>query len=34
MRQGITPWLWLRRLDSPGMDVEMTPCMALEDLWI
>ncbi len=19
---------------SPGMDVEMTPCMALEDLWI
>jgi hypothetical protein len=19
---------------SPGLDVEMTPCMALEDLWI
>ena len=33
MRQGITPWLWLRR-PIARMDVEMTPCMALEDLWI
>ena len=34
MRQGITPRLWLRRPIRPGWDAEVTPCMALEDLWI
>ena len=34
MRQGITPRLLATPAHSPGMDVAMTPCMALEDLWI
>ena len=34
MRLGITPWLLATPAHPPGMDVEMTPRMALEDLWI
>ena len=34
MRQRITPRLWLRPGPFAGLDAEMTPCMALEDLWI
>jgi hypothetical protein len=37
MRLKITPGLWLGSGyagPSAGLDVEMTPCMALEDAWI
>jgi anti-sigma B factor antagonist len=32
MRLRITPWLGLCRPHPPGLDVDMTPCMALEGL--
>jgi hypothetical protein len=34
MRGEDQPWLRLRRPAALGMDVEMTPGMALEDVWI
>jgi hypothetical protein len=33
MRLRITSWLWLCLAHPAGPDVEMTPCMALEDAW-
>ena len=34
MWQAITPRLWLFQARFAGINVEMTPCMALEDSWI
>jgi hypothetical protein len=34
MRQGITPPALAPSARAPGPDAEMTPCKALEDLWI
>jgi hypothetical protein len=34
MLRGITHPVLATPARSPGLDVEMTPCMALEDVWI
>jgi hypothetical protein len=34
MLRGITHPVLATPAHSPGLDVEMTPCMALEDVWI